>query len=406
MDSKTGHETLHAYYRDQTILPTHGTFQTLADLQAHERQRRQLFTDKLHLPPRVFQGARLLEYGPDSGENSLVFATWGAHCTLVEPNPGAHGPVKEYFDRYHLANRLDALEQADIAEYAQRKGLLEKFDVIDAEGFIYTVKPDTLWMDLFARQLNPGGLAIIFYYEKFGSFLELLPKVIHSRLRQLTGATSLEAAQALFGAKWRSIPHKRSMQSWVMDVLENPFVRLRYFYEPQDLCRMMQAKGFHLYSSWPPYQDGLEVHWFKRALSDAERIRSQETFIARSRLSHLFGRKMFLLDVGQNCEQTLSDLLSIVDTLIDRFDDDRAAECVRYMSILESIVDSNAVLAEPPDRSAAVRILQSIRRIFPLLAEGRSDAILEFCNKDEAFIHAWGMPSHFAVFRFDLEANA
>jgi hypothetical protein len=150
----------------------------------------------------------------------------------------------------------------------------------------------------------------------------------------------------------------------------------------------------------------MEVHWFKKDLPAAERLRSQEAFIARSRLSHLFGRKLFLLDDGLACERTLSGLLDATDALIDRFDSDRAVECARYVSTLESLVSSTGVLAESADKSAAVRILQSIRRLFQLLADGRGDALVEFCNRDEAFIGAWGMPSHFAVFRFEPEANA
>lgn len=406
MSSKSGHETLHAYYREQAVLPTHGGFRSTVELHAHEAQRCQLFVSKLYLPPRVFDGATLLEYGPDSGENSLVFATWGARCTLVEPNPKAHPAIKDYFERFRLSERLAGLEQADIAEYSRRVGAMEKFDIIDAEGFVYTVKPDSLWIDLFRRQLNPGGLVIIFYYEKFGSFFELLPKVIYSRFRQLTGAVSLEAAHALFAAKWASIPHKRPMQSWVMDVLENPFVRSRYFFEPQDLCRKMRDRGFTLYSSWPPYKDGLDVHWFKKALSTEEQLVSQDNFIAHSRLSHVFGRKMYLLDTNPRPAQELSELLNATDALIDGFNRELSEQCVRCVSALESIVASKAVMAEPGDKAAVLQTLQSIRRIFPLLAEGRSDELVKFCNEDEAFIRAWGMPSHFAVFRLDPEEAA
>ncbi|MGB7542991.1 MAG: methyltransferase domain-containing protein [Burkholderiales bacterium] len=405
MKSKTGHETLHAYYREQAVLPTHGGFRSPAELQAYEKQRRWLFTDKLYLPPRVFDGAKLLEYGPDSGENALVFATWGARCTLVEPNPKAHPAIKDYFERFRLSGRLAGLEQADIAGYAQRKGALEKFDIIDAEGFIYTVKPDALWMDLFARQLESGGLAVIFYYEKFGSFLELLPKVIQAQYRRLTGAPSLDAAQALFAAKWASIPHKRPMQSWVMDVLENPFVRLRYFYEPQDLCRKMQEKGFTLYSSWPSYKDGLDVHWFKKTLSAEERLRSQDDFIARSRLSHMFGRKLFLLHIEPGWEQALSGLLDATDALIDGFDKELAEQCVRYLTTIEAIVDSGAVMADAADKSAVFATLRSLQRIFALLAEGRAKELAAYCNEDAAFLGAWGMPSHFAVFRYEPAEN-
>ena len=60
------------------MLPTVGHFQEDTDLIAHEEHSRRLFLDKLKMPPQMFRGARLLEFGPDAGENSLVFALWGA----------------------------------------------------------------------------------------------------------------------------------------------------------------------------------------------------------------------------------------------------------------------------------------------------------------------------------------
>src|SRR5437867_368083 len=107
--------TMHGYYASQDVLPTYGRLASGADLEAHERHRRRLFTDKLCLPPRIFTGARLLELGPDAGENSLAFALWGADCTLVEPNHKAHPVIREYFRRFELRHRLSALESAAVA---------------------------------------------------------------------------------------------------------------------------------------------------------------------------------------------------------------------------------------------------------------------------------------------------
>ena len=38
----------------------------------------------MSVPPALFRGADVLEFGPDSGENAVVFARWGARLTLVE----------------------------------------------------------------------------------------------------------------------------------------------------------------------------------------------------------------------------------------------------------------------------------------------------------------------------------
>src|SRR6266511_167439 len=172
-------ENLFEYYKKQDVLPTFGGFQTAADLENHERQRRRLFTDLLSLPPRIFQGARLLEFGPDAGENSLVFAQWGAECTLAEPNPKAHSIIRDYFHRFQLSQRLVALEGWDVLSYPEPSAPTGKFDLIDAEGFIYTVQPSSLWMTKLARLLRDDGMAVLFYCEAYGCFFELSLKVVH-----------------------------------------------------------------------------------------------------------------------------------------------------------------------------------------------------------------------------------
>lgn len=391
-------DTLYEYYRQQQLLPTFGDFQSRSDLEAHEQHRRSLFTDKLFLPPRIFRDTRLIEFGPDTGENSLVFALWGASCTLVEPNRKAHPVIESYFRRFELLRRLVDLDGSDLKAFSKRP-TSEKFDFIDAEGFIYTVRPDSLWIDLFARLLSDNGFLILFYCEVFGSFMELLSKVIHTRVRQLSGMSAFQAAQKLFTAKWNSIPHKRTMKSWVMDVLENPFVRLRYFFEPQLLCRKMAHVGFYLYSSWPSYKDGLRVHWFKKALAAEEQLRLQNEFIVRSRLSHLFGRKHFVLRLDSALEEMLRKLLALTDGLIDEFDPGRARQCVEYLSSLAKLIDSDAVMAEPQDTRDTLQAVRSVQHVLHLLTHGAVADLIAFCNSDQTFIRTWGMPSHFAVFQ-------
>jgi hypothetical protein len=388
---------MYEYYRMQDVLPTYGGFQSRSDLEAHEQYRRRLFTEKLFLPSRLFQNARMIEFGPDSGENSLVFAQWGASCTLVEPNPKAHPAIKEYFQRYGFSHRLVSLEHADIEGFAKHCQLLEEYDIIDAEGFIYTVRPESLWIDLFARLLNDDGLVILSYCEAFGSFIELLSKVIHARMRRLTGMSALEAAQKLFTVKWDSIPHIRSFESWVMDVLENPFVRLSYFLEPDSLCSQMHEAGFSLYSSWPSYKDALAVYWHKKTLTPDEQIQSQSRFVAHSRISHIFGKQLFLSRPAP--EEMLWNLVRLTDSLIDEFSDETVEQLLELLAVLSHMLKFEVVYSDPRDREDACRALESITTIMSTLRKGSIDGIVRFCNTDSAWIETWGMPNHFAVFR-------
>jgi hypothetical protein len=393
-------ESMYFYYEQQNVLPTYGAFGSPGDLEAHERHRRRLFTDKLSLPPRVFAGTRLLEFGPDAGENSLVFAGWGADCTLAEPHLAAHPVIREYFERYGLGDRLTALSADDVVGYPLPA---EQFDVVDAEGFIYTIQPSSLWIEKLGQLLREEGLAVLFYMTTSGSLFELVWKVVQARFRALTGLDSVASARTLFAAKWASIPHKRSIESWTMDVLENPFVRLQYCIDPALLCAEMDAAGFRLYSSWPRYDGGLDVHWFKRDLTAGEQLGQELDFIARSELSHMFGRKHFLVAHEPTLGPRLHSLREGLDTLIDGFDEDVAAACDDHLGAVTSILESASVLSSPEDRELSRATLETLRRLLALLATGSPDEIERFCNDDPAFIATWGTPSHFAVFRKTAE---
>src|SRR5260221_14111076 len=147
--------SLYTYYLDKDTLPTYARFSKRLDLDRHQANREALFRDKLHILPRAFDSARVIEFGPDSGENALVFARWNADLTLVEPNPLAWPRIRGYFRNFGLQSRLKSLEKKTLEGYKSR----HRYDFVVAEGVIYTVRPETTWINLFHRLLEPSGLA-------------------------------------------------------------------------------------------------------------------------------------------------------------------------------------------------------------------------------------------------------
>jgi len=391
--------TQHWYFEKKGIISQHRNLKSQSDLDSYEQERRDLFTDKLALPPSAFTNSQLLEFGPSAGENAIVFAMWGASCTLVEPNLKAHPCIKKYFEQFKLAQKLVEVDGSTLESYSKRQIPDKKFDFIVAEGFIYLVKPDPMWIGFFSRIIKNNGFVILNYCETFGNFQELFLKAIHSRMCKLTGMGSVEAAGKWFGAKWNSIPHTTTMESWVADVLDNPTVRLARFYELKELCTNLCNSGFYLYSSWPPYKNSLEVYWAKKMPKPKEQLESQNEFIERSRLSHMFGRKHFLLKTGPEMEPSIKELLTLTDSLIDEFDRDKAEKCIEHLGSIERLIGSDAVISEPKDVKETLNAIKSIKHILNLLIAGNADDIAAFCSSDKAFIKSWGMPTHYAVFR-------
>lgn len=393
-------DKMYAYYEQQSILPTFARFTTIEQLERYDRQRTHIFCDKLHLPVQVFKGATTVEFGPDSGENSLVFARWGASLTLVEPNPNARPKILAYFDKFNLKDRLKSLVEVDVAQFESQ----EKYDLVIAEGFIYTVRPESTWIELFNRLLNDSGFCVINYYESTASFLELILKVIHARTKALTGLDSQEIAWKLFQAKWNSIPHTRAFESWVMDVLNNPFVRYEYFLNASDLCCKLSSAGFSLYSSWPNYSDTLSIYWHKKQLSPEEQLANNLDFIARSSLSFAFGKKLFLFAQSPDEVKAVSKVANRIVTSIDRLIDDFDALAVQQVredlqQIKKLLIEGDVLADSEAEKQEVIQLIASIDKIFDLLAAGDVQALTDFCNTDAVFIKNWGVQYHFAVFK-------
>ncbi|MBR1172873.1 class I SAM-dependent methyltransferase [Bradyrhizobium sp. KB893862 SZCCT0404] len=392
-------DKLFNYYERQDVLPTFGNFKSAAELDAYASQRRELFSDKLVLPPRLFRDAEVLEFGPDSGENALVFAGWGANMTLAEPNRHAHPKIEAYFAHFGLTGRLRELVLADVEGFRSER----RFDIIDAEGFIYTVQPTENWLGIFHRLLNPDGYAVVSYYERYGGFFELALKAIHAAGKALTGRPALETAKLLFEPKWNSIPHTRSFESWLMDVLENPFVRHRYFLDAAALCSAAHGLGFAIHSAWPSYRDGLEVYWHKKVLSADDKLRRTTRHLGRSRLSFLGGRKLYLaggIDAVEAISASIEALVLDVDAMID---DPFGASLPRVVASLASLreaVRTTDILADDAaDIDAIVATLDSFHRIFSAIGRRDASAIAALTQSDPAFINTWGQPAHFLVVR-------
>jgi hypothetical protein len=391
-------EAMYDYYRRQTVLPTEGGLTSPSQLEALEQERRRLFTDKLGLPPGVFREAQLLEVGPDAGGNSIVFATWGARCTLAEPNPKAHARIIDAFDRFGLREQLVDLLPLDVdgLPVPPRE---DRFDIVDAEGFIYTVQPPARWLRKFAELVCPEGFVVVTYYEPVGAFFELLWKVVHARYREASGKSGTGAAEDVFGTKWRSIPHRRSLESWTMDVLENPFVRASFFLEPGTLLAAALADGFAYHSSWPRYESGFEVGWLRRADDPEQELARRRDFIVRSRLSYLLGRSHFRLRADESLDRELLSLVLAVDRLIDGWDSDALAECRAGLDLVDRLAQSEETLATTADREHSLATVASIRRLLDALETGSTPDLVSFCNKDAVFIGSWGAPNHFLVLR-------
>ncbi len=392
------HKGLHEYYKDRDFKPTFAGFKSDVELDRYEFGRRTLFRDLLGLPPRIFEGGRVCEFGPDTGENALVLARWGAHVTLVEPNPAAWQEIRAYFRRYGLAEQLGDI----IGETVESFHSDVRFDLIIAEGFIYTVQPNEMWLSKFRELLTPSGFAVINYLDQAGCLFELVWSMLYARYQQVSGEQGVDAAWSLFEPKWNSIAHTRPFESWVKDVLENPFVRLKYLINPAELSAKALQLGLAMHSSWPRYNDPFHPFWHKRIPNEATLEARRRAFIGRSKLSFAFARPLFAVGSEVRTAEinvAVLGLVEAIDGLIDGWDANLAARAQDAVTVLEKALTGQDVMAGDTERSAVRAILEALDRTFDLLEAGDPAAIRQHMRTNESLIETWGSTTHYVVFR-------
>ena len=386
---------MHKYYEQNNFLPTDASFKSSRQLNDYEKSRKILFS-KLKIPQRIFEGAQLIEFGPDTGENTLVYAKWGSKIYVVEPNPSALKVLKENFTQYNYLSNVSCFSNQTVESFTCD----DKFDFLSAEGFLYTIQQN-IWINKCASLLKDGGLMIMTYMETVGSAYELLLKVIYQYGCELLEDDSVEVAKVLFKQKWDDIPHTRSFHSWYMDVLKNPFVRCNFFYKAGELLDACENKGLQLYSSLPIYEDGLHVAWHKVAEDDFSRHNRTQINIKRATLTYFFGEKCFYAGCS---DALLTELTSIVgniifllDEQIDGINSNKLSELISAADRLAYLIQKDLFVQDNIESISAK--LAMLRQILLLIAENKGDELISFCQSDKTFIKMWGLPVHVVVFR-------
>lgn len=387
------------YYRREGFFPSFRNLQTEEDLERHCTARAALLQEHLKLPFAFFRDARIGEFGPDTGENALAFAKWGADVTLVEPNAAAHDAINSYFRRFGLAGRLsgvfcDTLEKFDGGP----------FDLVNAEGFVATISPPARWLHAMKTLTAPGGCFHISYFEARGALVELLTNAVVHIDAAVNGGGALGAAQRLMERKWGAASHTRPLGAWVRDHLESPAARHDSMLHAEHVMRICHDAGFRLHASAPTYADPLQPRWPKRLASIESVKHSSTEHIARSALSHAIGAKAYWTAEPAGAVR-LTALIDQACVAADAVVGEKgvcgkgATALSDALLSLAAFVSDNisAFLSDSPEIGGD--LFAGAARAIRAIQAGDKNALSEFCNRNDDFLAYWGMPVHHAVFR-------
>ncbi len=269
MDSKS----LVSYYQNSRFNPVPIELQTSVEWQSHVTKRRNLYEKHLNIPFVLLSGHSVLEFGCNSGENSLVLASFGANLTLVEANEQVLPRLKENFKRRNLENQITSLINGGIENFESDR----LYDIVLAEGFLFTLPNRDDMVQKICDLLVPGGIGIISFNDRYGGLLEMIKKMLLYRSCQLEKVSNIQSHRSLglskkfFKKQYDELNASRPFEAWWRDVLINPFYECEYFWSFPEILSLLERGNAEVYSSSPLWTSYDHFNWYKNVVGTKER---------------------------------------------------------------------------------------------------------------------------------------
>lgn len=219
---------------------------TEKEFRDYEQNAAYTYRDLFKFPPKMFDGADLIDFGAGTGENTISLAVWGANCTLVEMNEKAIAVAKKVFDRYAKGGKHQFF-QSSIFDYESPL----KYDIVHSRGVLsHTADKEGAFRKI-ATFLKPGGFLIFGDPNKAGGFQNMLQRYVVYRNAK-TWDEMVEVSERLFKDDIdRAVAYgnrtRRSIifDRWVIQSQDDPSVA--------EVMSWFAASGLRMYSSHPPF---------------------------------------------------------------------------------------------------------------------------------------------------------
>lgn len=205
------------------------------------------YRDLFKFPPKMFQGARLIDFGAGTGENTISLARWGATCTLVEMNDKALAIAKQVFAKYAGGGNHTFINSS-IFDYESDD---RSFDIVHCRGVLsHTADKEGAFRKI-STFLKPGGFLIFGDPNKAGGFQNMLQRYAVYRHGK-TPDEMCDVSEKLFkediDRSQRYVPRTRRsiiFDRWVIQSQDDPSI--------EQVVTWMRNAGLRLYSSHPPF---------------------------------------------------------------------------------------------------------------------------------------------------------
>lgn len=379
-------ETLLDYYRRLEFNPVPIALDTPDAVADHFRKRENLYERHLGLPLGWLRGKHVLEIGSNSGENALVLAAHGARITAVEPHAATAEQIRPLFSRFGLESQLDCVEVTTL----ERLETADVFDLVLAEGFLFTLDDREGAFARFASFIARGGCGVLSFNDRHGMLIELIRRALVWQIARLRGIDSpqsqgcFEIAVLLFGEDFARQKTSRSLFAWWRDTLVNPLA-LR-LWSLEEIVTLVETAGCEVRSTSPVGTSADAHTWYKNVSDTPQRHATLLACRRRDLWFWLTGQRLAPAPTMDPGDAVVAELETTIDALI--------ASCVDlsvgYAGPVPCEVGRYLAAASPGLRGVARSIEQACR----VLRDGRERDVVD------AYAHgdlrgAWGAPYHY-----------
>ena len=219
---------------------------TETEFEAYAENAAYTYRDLFKFPPKMFSGAKLIDFGAGTGENTISPARWGADCTLVEMNDKALAIAKQVFQKYAKSGN-HTFVHSSIFDYEAP----DKYDIVHSRGVLSHTADKEGAFKKISTFLKPGGFLIFGDPNKAGGFQNMLQRYAVYRHAKRPDEM-VEVSEKLFKEDIDRSQHfinrtRRSIifDRWVIQSQDDPSV--------EQVMGWMRDCGMRMYSAYPPF---------------------------------------------------------------------------------------------------------------------------------------------------------
>ena len=205
-----------------------------------------MYKYNLKLPPEMFKGKKLIDFGAGTGENTIYLANWGAKCTLVEMNPIAHNISKKVFKKYSKSIKDHKFINSSIFDVNIKKNF---YDIVHCRGVLSHTSGKEIAFKKISSALKKGGIIIFGDPNKSGGFQNMLQRFAVYNFSN-NDEDMVKVSEFLFKddidrsyAAVRRTRREIIFDRWVIQSQDDPSIA--------EVINWMNKSNLKLYSSYP-----------------------------------------------------------------------------------------------------------------------------------------------------------